>query len=149
MNKLKIFAIAIIFCAASEVFGANYQQTTIISACSMAGNCTSIGLDLNQMTQASIEAVFTGSPTGTLTIQVSADNVSPCNQGQANCVTYNPGGNVVNWVTYTGSSEPVASSGNFLYNLGFAGYRWLRLVYTASSGSGSLSATYNAKSYTQ
>jgi hypothetical protein len=129
-------------------YAAQYVQSSILMSCSMASTCTSIGVDLNQMNLASIEAVFTGSPVGTLGLQISSDDVPLCNTGSANCVTYNPAGNVVNWVTYTGSSEAVTSSGNFLWNLNLAGYRWIRLVYIPTSGTGSLSATYDAKSYT-
>lgn len=146
---MKLIAVFLLLFSGSHVaFAAQYAQATLISACPMATACTSIGVDLNQMNLSSVEAVFTGSPVGTLTLQISSDNVPPCLQGQANCVTYNPAGNVVNWVTYTGSSEAVSSSGNFLYNLTFVGYRWLRLVYAPTSGTGSLTVTYTAKSAT-
>lgn len=127
--------------------GQNFAPVNILTGCDMSTtSCTSIGLDMNQYFGGSIEAVFTGSPSGTFVVEVSSDNVQPCVVGQANCPSApNPGGNVVNWVTYTGSSESISAAGNFLWNLTHAGYRWVRLVYTKSSGTGSLSATFTGK----
>lgn len=104
----------------------------------MGASINSIGVDLQQLNLNSIQAVFTGSPVGTLSIQVSNDNV-------AVAAGANPAANVVNWSDYTGSSSAVSGAGNLTYNLTFAGYRWVRLVYTRSSGTGTLNATFTGK----
>lgn len=134
-----------IFLFSSNAFAARYMTVPVLSACAMATNCISTGVDLNQLALGSMQAVFTGSPVGSLKLQISSDNVAPCDYH----VSADPACNVVNWVDYTGSTQAVSSSGNFMWNLTFVGYRWLRVVYTATSGSGSLSATATGKSVSQ
>ncbi len=98
----------------------------------------SIGIDLNQTVLYSVQAVFTGTPTGTLKLQISNDvvKVAPGT---------NPSANVVNWSDYTGSSQSISAAGNFTWNCFDVGYRWVRLVYVRASGSGTLNATYCGK----
>lgn len=116
-----------------------FMVTQIISACDMSGaSCISSGIDLQQIGTLSLQAVYTGAPVGTLKVQVSADNVQPSQ-------TANPTANVVNWTDYTGSSVAISAAGNTLYNMTFAGYRWARLVYTKTSGTGTINATANGK----
>lgn len=103
---------------------------------SMATSYKSIGIDLNQTVLYSIEAVWTGTPTGSFNLEVSNDIV-PINSAVGNPVAQDPAGHVINWVTYTGSSTAVSGPGNFLWNVLEAGYRWVRVSYTASSSTGS------------
>lgn len=103
---------------------------------SMGTSFKSTGIDLNQTVLYSIEAVWTGSPVGSFNLEVSNDIV-PVNPSATNPVGADPAGLVVNWVTYTGSSTAVSGAGNFLWNCLDAGYRWVRVSYTAASGSGS------------
>lgn len=110
----------------------------------MATSFKSIGIDLNQVILYSIEAVFTGAPVGSLNLEVSNDIV-PVASSNSNPVGADPAANVVNWVTYTGSSTAVSGSGNFLWNVLEAGYRWVRVSYTATSGSGSCSIQMSSK----
>lgn len=105
----------------------------------MANTLTSYGIDLNQLPLGSIQCSWSGTPTGSLAIQVSNDIVAVPYVGD-------PAGNVVNWSTYTGSAEATGGTpGNFLYNLLSLGYRWARLSYTPASGTGSLAATFSGK----
>lgn len=111
------------------------SQEIILSAGDMSqATLTSDGLDLQQVPLASIHAVFTGSPVGTLTLEVSNDKVAAVNGS-------NQATNVTTWTTYTGSSQSISASGDFLYNLLSTGYRWIRLKYTRTSGTGSLTVT--------
>ncbi len=111
---------------------------------SMTTSFKSIGIDLNQTVLYSIEAVFTGSPVGSFNLEVSNDIVPVASSANAP-VADNPAANVVNWVTYTGSSTAVAGPGNFLWNCLEAGYRWVRVSYTADSGTGSATITFSGK----
>lgn len=116
-----------------------YSTSPIITAGSMGASTNSIGIDLNQILNCSIQAVWTGTPTGTLKIQVSNDNVP---YGTSS----NPSANVVNWTDYTGSSQSLSgSAGNFVWNMLDSGYRWIRLVYTRSSGTGTINAAIVGK----
>lgn len=116
-----------------------FAPVKLLTNGNMAGSLNSFGEDVNQIFMFSIQAVFTGAPNGTLKIQVSNDDVPVGINGQ------DPAVNVVNWVDYTGSSQTILAAGNFMYIVAEGGYRWVRLVYTASSGSGTLNVVYNGK----
>lgn len=117
-----------------------YEAVPIIVNESMAADVESNGIDVNQMVAGSIQAVWTGATAdGTIGLEVSNDIV-PVGPTQANSSA-----NVVNWSTYTGSTQTVAGDGNFLWNMNLMGFRWVRLVYTFSSGTGTLNATFVAK----
>ena len=90
----------------------------------------------------SIQLVFTGAPNGTYTLQCSNDPGNP-NVRPLDPERYE---NVVNWTTITGSAQPILAAGDHTYQVQNAGYPWVRVVWTASSGSGSLtSARSNVK----
>lgn len=110
----------------------------IVTNGNMASTINSLGVDLNQIPLFSIQAVFTGSPVGTLKLQISNDIVNPISTGQQ-------AAEVVNWTDYTGSSTAVSGAGNFVWNCLESGYRWVRLVYTPASGTGTLNATLSGK----
>lgn len=105
----------------------------------------SIGLDIGQVYVSAIQAVFTGSPVGTLKLQVSCDNVAPVQWSSGSAIVSNPAANVVNWTDYTGSSQTISAAGNFAWLINPVGFRWIRLVYTKTSGSGNLNVTFNGK----
>ena len=102
----------------------------------MGGSITSSPQQLTEMAMACIQAVFTGSPVGTFKLQISANY-------QEDSM-----GNVLNagtWTDYTGSSQGISAAGDFAWNLSTTPYPWIRLVYTRTSGSGTLNATINGK----
>lgn len=101
----------------------------------MNTNINSQPLNLNQMFGYSIQAVYTGTPTGTFKLQCSVD---------ANSGNINP----VNWTDIANTPFVVASAGSFTWNVYDVMYNWVRLVYTDASGGTStavLTATYNGK----
>lgn len=89
----------------------------------------------------SMQFVFTGSPNGTFKLQISDDqgrNTAALAADQSSGVT--------NWTDVTGSAQPISAAGNHAYQVENAGYAWVRAVYTASSGSGTVtSARCNVK----
>lgn len=112
----------------------------------MTADINSKGIDLNQTPLFSIQASWTGTPTGTIKLQASNDivQVDPSN---SNPVGPDPAGLVVNWSDIPSSSQAIAgAAGNFLWNQADVGYRWVRVVYTFASGTGTLSVTYSGKS---
>ncbi len=112
---------------------------------SMASSSKSIGIELNQEICWSIEAIWTDTPVGTLTIEVSNDIV-PLAPSNSNPIGPDPAANVVNWVTYTGSEVTTdGTDGNWLWNSQIASYKWVRLSYDRMSGDGTLNVSFFAK----
>lgn len=116
-----------------------FAPVPLLTNGSMAGNLNSNGEEVNQIFNYSIQAVFSGAPVGTFKLQVSCDDVPVGLNGQ------DPAINVVNWVDYTGSSAAIAAAGNFMWIVADCGYKWVRLVYTRTSGTGTLNVEYNGK----
>lgn len=115
------------------VFAAS-ASIPIAAAISLAGNAHSIGVYVRDFNNLSIQSVWIGTPTGTVQVQVS-DDIVPLGTGS------DPAANVVNWSNYTGQSAALAGSpSSTLFQLFNAGYAWVRLNYTATSGTGSMNA---------
>lgn len=87
------------------------------------------------------QANFTGTPVGTLTVEVSLDY----NQDAE--------GNVLatgHWVTVqltpgTDASLAVSGANSYVFNITQLGAPWVRLRYTAASGTGTMTAYISAK----
>lgn len=96
------------------------------------------GIYMAQIFCYSMIAIFVGAPVGSVKIQVSNDNV-PVAQG------VNPSLNVVNWVDLPSSTQAVAAAGQFFLKDQDIGYLWARLVYTRTSGTGTLTVNATIK----
>ena len=100
----------------------------IFSSADMSGTLTSQSVPVQYESNIGIQLVFTGSPTGTFTVQASNDNL--------------------NWETMTFSEGAISASGSgsshALSVKGF-GFKWIRVVYTFSSGTGVLNGNLTAK----
>lgn len=83
----------------------------------------------------SIQAVWTGSPVGDFKIQTSDD-----------FYTVSQSALITNWTDYTGSTQAAGgAAGNATWRIADAGDRWYRVVYTSTSGSGTVNARFQAK----
>jgi hypothetical protein len=104
------------------------MTTQVISAVTVIQNLSQIGYDVS----------WTGSPTGTFSVQVS----NTYTQNAAGAVA-NPG----NWTTLTLSAPTMAtgSTGNGYIDIDAMSAYAIRLVYTPSGGTGTLNATICAK----
>ncbi len=115
----------------------------MLSGAAMTGTAvvTSNPIPLDQIYGFAIQAYWTGTSTGTLKLQASCD--APVRTTQ----TSNGGPDVVtNWTDIANSSTPVISGGgNFIWNFTGCFYRYVRLVYTNATGTGSLSAEISEK----
>lgn len=90
-----------------------FDPITILTAGDMStATVVSNGIDMNQMFGGSIQAVFTGAPVGTLTLEISNDIVTQIPGGGANLAS-----GVTTWTTYTGSSQAISAAGDFTYIL--------------------------------
>lgn len=105
---------------------------SVITNGSMAASITSAVTIKNQIPGINYSVVWTGSPTGTFGVEASSD------------YSENPDGSVKNAGTWnslplTGSVSASGSAGNGM--LEFTTYAYaIRLVYTRTSGSGTLNA---------
>jgi cytoskeletal protein RodZ len=107
---------------------------------SIASNYTSTAMDIRNLDNLAFFLVWTGTPTGTFAVQVSED------------YTQSSTGTVINagtWVATTASSGTAVPSGSasagqlvFTSNAN----SWVRIVYTASSGTGTLNGYLSGKS---
>lgn len=80
-----------------------------------------------------VQAEWTGTPTGTFTLQGSCDAGVILNNGTVT--------NVTNWTTISSTNISASgSAGSLLYNMPNSYYYWFQLVYTATSGTGTANA---------
>lgn len=93
----------------------------------MSGNIASAAIPLQQAFMCGIQAVFSGSPVGSLFLSVSNDGV-----------TYS---------TYNSSDNPqaVSAAGNYYWTIPATPFNFLKLNYTVTSGTGTLNATSSYK----
>jgi hypothetical protein len=95
-----------------------------ISEGNMSSNIISSVVDVGEVGGYCVHAVYTGSPNGTLTIEAS--------------------NNGINFYVVNSISIPTANSQLF-YQVDKAHYKYVRVVYTASSGSGTLNCQISGK----
>lgn len=109
----------------------------------MTGSATinSNPIPLDQIYGFAIQAVWIGSPTGVIKLQASSD--SPGRETQ----TSSGGPDIItNWVDITNSPYSITgSAGNYMWNFNGAFYRYVRVSYTNTSGTGSLIAEISVK----
>jgi hypothetical protein len=120
-------------------------QGNPVNGNSMSGNIISSPTLLYLMSKCSYAFVWTGtSPVGAISIQGSNDftlnnALNPYNPGTWNTLTFNYNGSPVTSVPVTGNT------GNGIIDLTATGIWAVRCVYTATSGSGALTATFCSK----
>lgn len=99
------------------------------------GNVTGIQLNTNQWMTASFHAYFgDATATGTLKVQISND---PCPYGNIT-----PDFTATNWVDLPNATAAVTAGSSAVISVANCAYRWMRLVYTRTSG-GSTTVTGN------
>lgn len=100
---------------------------TLSPSSAMTANITSNAIDARGIQVASVQAIYTGSPVGTLKLQAANNLASPT------------------WVDIADSSQAISAAGSFVWNINYVGFTTFRLVYTFTSGTGTLSALVCAK----
>lgn len=115
-----------------------FTEKVILSAGDMSlASVNSIGIQKQQGEDFTIQAYWTGAPVGNFKLQISCDNVIPGTGAD-------PAANVINWTDYTGSTQAAGgAAGNFAWIVSSGAYQWIRLFYTKTSGTGSVTAMYN------
>lgn len=97
--------------------------------------------EVRMMTKVAIVATVSGSAAlnGTLKLQACVDHGQSTGQG-ADTVT-----GLTNWVDIAGSTSTVTADGSTLWNLSEMGFKWVRLAYTRTAGTGTLAIRAHAK----
>ena len=119
--------------------GVPFNLATYISAASMTGTATvsgpwvyvhdiSVGL--------AFQAVWTGTPTGTFTVNVTQD------ANPANITVLGP---TALTIPSSPSPNPAGSAGSFVFYLSGLTTPWVQLTYTNSTGSGTLNVGVSGK----
>lgn len=124
----------ILFLISLNCFSASLaDQYKIISGQAITATFNSNPIDIEEYSGISITSVVSSSAaiSGSLKLQASNDFVNS--------------NSIVNWVDVPSSSNAVSGNSAFLWNISQAYYRWLRIVYTHTSGSAVLDANYNLK----
>lgn len=125
-----LFSIQVLAAGVEQI---RFDGINLLSSGSMGASVNSSALDLDQVLGFSCEAVWTGTPTGTIKLQISDDLVSSCS-------------NVSNWIDYTNSSTATGGgAGTYLWNVAQASYRCVRVAYVRSSSTGSLTVNCGRK----
>lgn len=102
------------------------KTANLIKTTTATGTLTSPAFDLGDITTYSVYVAFTGSDVvGALTLEASDNNVS--------------------YITVASSSQAVATSNDHVWSVTGAGYRWVRVKYVHTSGTGNITADLVAK----
>lgn len=100
---------------------------------------TSDTINLENILYLAIQAIWTGTPTGTIKLQGSCDTGTTI-------AGNTEGAGVSNWTDIASATlAPGGSASSGFIELKETGMKWARLVYTRSGGSGALTARFNAK----
>lgn len=114
----------------------------LLNAGNAAGNLTTIAGLLAHVFAFSIQVVITGTAAGTLTLQGSNDPVPDANFPST------PVWTPTNWTEIANSSEPVSGAGTVMYDFNQTpGFNWVRVVFTSSSGTGTMTIRLNTKGF--
>lgn len=104
---------------------------TFLPSTSAAASVTSLAYPLTQVALMCVSAQFTGGTlSGAAKLQVSNE---PTTQSDP---SYQPDG--ATFADYTGSSQTVSGTGPLIWDVADVGFNWVRIVYTAASGTGTI-----------
>jgi hypothetical protein len=80
-----------------------------------------------------IQLIWTGSPTGTVAVQVSVNHAQDAYGNVTVAGTWTQ-------LVFSSDASPAGSASNFYYNAVSIAAPWIRVVYTKGSGTGTLNA---------
>lgn len=97
-------------------------ELPLISAADASSNITSIGYNLGDLQVYSVHCDFSGATLGgTVKLQASNDNTD--------------------YVDISGASQVIASAASHIFNVVNAAYKWVRVDWAQTGGTGTLTAT--------
>lgn len=107
---------------------ADMSQATVTSAPVQLFNCFGYAVQL----------VFTGAPVGSVSVYVSCD---PCIEGGLAVPV------PTNFTLLANSTTAISSAGDIMFNINECNYNWFKVIYTKTSGTGSLNGRFNLKGF--
>lgn len=110
-------------------------------------NYTSPFAQVDQIYTYAVQAVITGTPTGTISLQASNDPTLSLLFNNV-LTTLPPGKGPSNWTTIANSTFTVTTAGIEFWNVNYTGYNYIRVAYTDTSGGTStatMTITFNGK----
>lgn len=110
----------------------NVVNKKVVNQQSLGASFNGAAILVDQVYGFSMHMIYTGTPNGTLKIQCSND------------VTTNEL-LVTNWSDITGASAAITTAGNTFFNVDQVYFKWIRVTYTRTSGTGALDVNYFAK----
>ena len=110
-----------------------FAQDIIIDSEPTSASIESEAVLLDQIYGYAMQCEFTGTPSGTLKLQASCEIIRNGDTGPTI------------WTDVDGSSTAISASGTVLYNADAQFYKYVRIVYSRLSGTGTLKVTYNSK----
>ena len=106
---------------------ANRALATIPAGNDMSAVFVTEAINIGHCDAYSVQAAWVGTPVGNFTLEASDDEPGTSGDGI--------GTNVVNWTTVGGSTVAAGgAAGTAMWNYTGAGYRWVRVRYTWTSG---------------
>ncbi len=108
---------------------------------SMAASINGPAFVVEQMLNYSAQVIMTGAPVGTLQLQGSNDAF----EGPVGNQMYQIENPNAHWDTITGSSIAVSTAADVPYDVADVGYRYYRVQYVRTSGTGSMTVKHFAK----
>jgi hypothetical protein len=131
---MKILLFALLLLTSLIAQAANWRELQIMTNGVMAGTgaITSTAVDLRGYSWAALQVAYTGTPTGTITVSGSLDNVTYYP------LTFNP---VL--------TQPSGGAGGYLIQLAPLSYPYIQAGYTNTSGSGTLNINLFSKALAQ
>lgn len=103
------------------------------ASASLSADWASPPVWLGHIANYAIQLVFSSNPNGTFKLQASCDPVQQPTPTESTQTA-----KVVNWTDISNSSQVITASGNHMWAVENAGYNWVRVVFTRTSGSGVL-----------
>ena len=110
----------------------------IIVAGQMSGNLTSDVTSINYLDNVSIELDFTGNAQGAFAVEGSLSYFQDIYGNEVNAGTWTP-------ITLSPAPVAVGVNGSILLDLNQLSFPWIRVTYTAVSGTGTCDALISAK----
>ena len=111
-----------------------YKALAAIDA--VVASSASPPIDANQLLYVSVQIVASGAPVGVAKLQCSNDFSTDKINSTQQVVT--------NWSDIPSATVAVSAAGVFLVPKTDLCYRWIRVVYTKTSGTGAITANVNA-----
>ena len=107
------------------------EQGILLKAASLGADVASVAVNIEHITRMSLHLILTGTPVGAIQLQCSNDPVAD-------------GDSVINWIDYTDGVAAVSGAMGVMFNLKEISFKWIRVIYVRSSGTGAITCnTYS------